>query len=104
MQHFVETLVFTRQLVNMLSDEDYRALQWSLVLRPDQGKVIPASGGLRKLRWRTGGRGKRGGVRVIYWLGGDTVFLLLIYRKTDQPDLTADELKMLRRVVREELT
>jgi hypothetical protein len=103
MQHFVETPIFTRQLVKLMPDEEYRVLQWSMVLRPAQGKVIPGSGGLRKLRWQIGARGKRGGVRIIYWLGGDTVFLLLVYRKADQADLTAEQVRILRKFVREEL-
>jgi mRNA-degrading endonuclease RelE of RelBE toxin-antitoxin system len=102
---FVETPIFTRALRDTLSDDEYRALQWSLVLRPAQGKLIRGSGGLRKVRWRSGGRGKRGGVRVIYYWDAlaETIYMLLIYAKTKQEDLTPEQLKMLSKLVREEL-
>lgn len=64
---FIETSVFTRRVVRLLSDEDLRALQNHLMEHPDAGDVIPESGGLRKVRWRVGNRGKRGGVRIIYF-------------------------------------
>ena len=102
---FVETPIFTHALRDTLSDDEYRALQWSLVLRPAQGNLIRGSGGLRKLRWRSGGRGKRGGVRVIYYWDtpAETIYLLLIYAKAKQEDLTPEQLKMLSKLVREEL-
>ena len=68
---FVETPIFTDEICSALEDDEYRALQSALLLRPEQGPVISGSGGLRKLRWRIGrdARGKRGGLRVIYYLG-----------------------------------
>lgn len=69
---FVETPVFTRAVTSLLSDEEYRQLQLALLIRPEQGALIRGSGGLRKLRWGAQGRGKRGGVRVIYyWHAGE---------------------------------
>lgn len=62
---FVETPVFTASLRRLLSDEQYRGLQLALALRPEQGQLIPGTGGLRKLRWRTTGRGKRSGLRTM---------------------------------------
>ena len=75
------------------------------MLRPALGPVIRGSGRLRKARWGASGRGKRGGVRVIYYWDepNDTIYLLLIYRMVDQDDLTPRQLKMLSRLVREEL-
>ncbi len=101
---FLETSFFTRRIVGLMSDEQYRALQAALVLRPDLGPVIPGSGGLRKARWNLPGRGKRGGARVIdYWITSeDRIFMLMIYDKTEQDDLTKDQLKTLRRVVEAE--
>ena len=63
----IETSFFTRQVQAILSEEEYRQLQMALVLQPGMGAVIPGSGGLRKVRWSIGGRGKRGGIRVIYY-------------------------------------
>jgi len=64
---FVETPVFTAVVTALLSAEEYRELQLALLIRPEQGVLIRGSGGLRKLRWGVRGRGKRGGVRVIYY-------------------------------------
>ena len=62
---FIETPVFTNIVTELLPDDEYWKLQLALVLRPEAGKIIPRSGGLRKIRWKSGGRGKRGGLRVI---------------------------------------
>lgn len=101
---FVETPVFTVAVTSLLSDEEYRQLQLALLIRPEQGVLIRGSGGLRKLRWGARGRGKRGGVRVIYyWHAADEFFyMLLIYAKSEQDDLTPAQLRVLRRLVREE--
>jgi mRNA-degrading endonuclease RelE of RelBE toxin-antitoxin system len=100
----VETSVFTRQIQALLSDEEYRLLQTQLVANPQLGKVIPGSGGLRKTRWSTGSRGKRGGIRVIdYWVASDEVILmLLVYPKNVQDDLTREQMKTLRKIINEE--
>ena len=100
----VETSFFTRQVQTLLSDKDYRELQAVLVLHPDLGVLIPGSGGLRKVRWSGSGRGKRGGVRVVYyWAVRQSIILMLVmYAKNEQDDLTADQLKVLRRIIEEE--
>lgn len=100
----IETPIFTKQLLATLSDDEYRQLQQSLMGQPDAGKVIPGSGGLRKLRWSIEGRGKRGGVRVIYyWFTAHGVILFLfIYPKNVQDDLTPGQLRQLREIVEEE--
>jgi len=75
------------------------------MLRPDAGSVIRGSGGLRKIRWSVPGSGKRGALRVIYfWSPPDTIFMLFPYRKNEQEDLTADQLKLLRGMVKELLS
>ncbi len=101
---FVETPVFTGEVTSLLSDEEYRQLQLALMIRPEQGALIRGSGGLRKLRWGAQGRGKRGGVRVIYyWHAGEQRFyMLLIYAKAVQDDTTPAQLRVLRRLVQEE--
>ncbi len=101
----VETSIFTRQIRDELPDEEYRLLQEWLVLRPDAGKVIPGSGGLRKVRWAAPGRGKRGGLRIVYfWLPYEKRLLMLfVYRKNVRSDLTPDQLRVLREIVEREL-
>ena len=103
---FRETPVFTRQIDRLLPDDEYRELQRSLVLNPDAGDTIPHSGGLRKIRWRTATKGKRGGIRVIYYwfVRDDEIYMLLAYGKGEKDDLSARELKTLRGVVERDLT
>ena len=99
----VETPVFTRQVTEQLDDEEYRGLQLFLLAHPDAGPVIPRSGGLRKVRWRLPGRGKRGGARMIYYwnVAEDRIYLLFLYPKNVQADLTAAQIKILRKLVSE---
>ncbi|HEX3581718.1 MAG TPA: hypothetical protein VH087_08130 [Thermoanaerobaculia bacterium] len=101
---FVETTVFTRRITEVLSDENYRLLQQALLQRPEQGSLIEGSNGLRKLRWKEEGRGKRGSLRVIYyWHPSRQSFLMLyVYRKNEQEDLTTKQKAMLARVVNQE--
>jgi mRNA-degrading endonuclease RelE of RelBE toxin-antitoxin system len=101
---FVETSVFTAALQRHLDDEQYRRLQIALMLRPEQGPVIRASGGLRKVRWATPGSGKRGGLRVIYYWAPvqRTFYMLYAYSKTEHGDLTPAQTRVLGRLVREE--
>lgn len=72
-----------------------------MIRNPDVGDVIPGSGGLRKLRWRLAGRGKRGGVRVIYYrvMTAEQIYMLYVYAKNETEDLTRDQLKVLRKIV-----
>ncbi len=100
----IETHVFTRQVLLLLSDDEYRLLQSVLANRPDAGVVIPSSGGLRKMRWGFTGRGKRGGVRVIYYwaVKQERILMLLIYPKNVKDDMTQEQLKILRKIVKEE--
>jgi mRNA-degrading endonuclease RelE of RelBE toxin-antitoxin system len=101
---FIETSVFTRRITDAVTDDDYRLLQEALLRRPAQGDLIEGTGGLRKLRWNEKGRGKRGGLRLIYyWHVDRQIFLMLfLYRKSEQKDLTADQKRMLAKVVEQE--
>jgi hypothetical protein len=97
---FIETPVFTRQVLELLSDESYAEFQRHLRRNPRAGDVIQGTGGLRKVRWAAGGSGKSGGVRVIYFhvSARGQIRLLLIYRKGIKDDLTPDEKKTLRKL------
>ena len=85
----------------MLDDDELFGLMDWLAIHPDLGKVIQGSGGLRKIRWAAKGRGKRSGVRVIYfwWLADDKILLLDVYAKGKQEDLAADEIEKLKRKI-----
>jgi len=100
----IETSIFTHQVQELLSEEEYRLLQIALIQHPESGDLIPHSGGLRKKRWSIGGRGKRGGTRVIYYWAvvRKQILLLMIYAKNEQDDLTPTQLTMLRMIIEEE--
>ena len=97
---FVETPIFTADVKALLSEEDYAALQRHLVGQPDAGDVIAGTGGLRKVRWTTARRGKRGGTRVIYYhvVAQAQIRMILIYRKGIKDDLTPKEKTVLRKI------
>jgi mRNA-degrading endonuclease RelE of RelBE toxin-antitoxin system len=96
----VETPIFTADVRELLSDEEYSALQKHLVDQPNAGPVIAGTGGLRKIRWIVAGRGKRGGSRVIYYhvVAAAQIRLILIYRKGIKDDLTPREKAVLRKI------
>lgn len=100
---FIETSLFSRALAEHLSDEEFRGLQGYLMERPDAGVIIQRSGGIRKLRWAAGGKGKSGGVRVIYyWFkADDQIVLLTLYGKSEKADLSAAELKQIVKLIGE---
>jgi len=100
---FIETPIFTKLATDLIPDDEYRKIQLALVLRPEAGKIIPGSTGLRKIRWKSGGRGKRGGLRLIYFwdVPEDRIYMLLIYKKSKQKDLNPNQLKILRNLVKE---
>ena len=91
-----------------LNDTAYLALQNELMLNPQVGDVIEGTGGLRKLRQPDPrrGKGKRGGLRVIYywWLGGKQFWLFTVYDKDEADDLTPEQRKTLKRMLDNELS
>ena len=101
---FIETSIFAKYAPDLLPGDEYRELQSLLIIRPEAGPVIKGGGGLRKLRWAGSGRGKRGGVRVIYyWVTIEQrVYMIYIYPKNVQDDLTDKQLKALRAIVESE--
>src|SRR5437588_317303 len=98
---FIETKLFTRLMQEYLTDEEYRELQALLIEQPEAGDVVPGSGGVRKLRWRAPGRGKRGGYRVIYFARVErgVIWMLTIYPKNVKDTIPADVLRRIRREV-----
>ena len=98
---FQETPVFTKLILSLMDDELYRDLQNSLIVRPDAGDLIEGTGGIRKLRWKLPGTGKRGGARVIYYwrVSEDQILMLLVYPKATKDDLSPAEKKHLRTIV-----
>ncbi len=101
---FYETEVFTRQITELIDDESYWELQQTLITDPEAGALIPTSKGLRKIRWRATGRGKRGGIRAIYYLvRREEIFMLFAYSKSEAEDLTHAQLTKLRELVEEHL-
>lgn len=101
---FIETSIFTRQVISILTDDEYSQLQMTLFAHPDMGVIIPHGGGLRKVRWSISGRGKRGGVRVIYYwvVAEDQILMLFMYPKNEKDNLTPQQLKVLREIVEKE--
>jgi len=90
---FVETPIFTAQVTDLLTDDEYSKLQQFMMENPDFGDVIQGTGGLRKIRWAAGRKGKSGGVRAIYFYV-DTASqfrMVLIYQKGIKDDLTPKE-------------
>ena len=99
---FVETPLFSEVIVTLLPDEGYRALQLAILFRPESGQIMPHTGGLRKLRWNLRRGGKRGGLRVIYYWDkpDETVYMLWVYRKSQQEDLTTQQARLLSKLVK----
>jgi hypothetical protein len=97
---FIETPIFTEDVTQHLSDDEYAKLQRHLAANPRAGLLIDGTGGLRKVRWQAGGKGKSGGVRVIYYdasrLG--QIRMILIYRKGIKDDLSEREKAVLRKL------
>ena len=95
---FVETKLFTELVGQYLSDDEYLELQLSLVADPEAGDLVRGSGGLRKLRWRVAGRGKRGGIRVIYYLRSQQgqMWMLTLYAKNEEENIPGHILKKIK--------
>jgi hypothetical protein len=101
----IETPIFTRRVLEILSDDEYRELQRIVAENPEVGAIIPGSKGLRKLRWTFSGKGKRGGTRIIYyWVKSRFIVLMLfLFKKNERSDITKEQITMLRNLVNKEL-
>ena len=95
---FVESSIFEKYRELYLSDDEYRLFQAELMINPKQGDVIQGTGGLRKVRVASKGKGKRGGSRIIYYYLDEKrrFYLLTIYGKSEMTDLTAVQKQQLK--------
>jgi hypothetical protein len=98
MHSFVETRLFSRLLGEYLTDDEYAELQAALASAPDRGALVKGSGGVRKLRWSQPGRGKRGGIRVIYYAKTHegVIWMLTIYAKNEEQSIPAHVLRKIK--------
>ena len=98
MFEFIETPFFTKAISRYLEDDEYALLQNYLNEQPEAGVIVPGSGGVRKLRWGAEGRGKRGGLRVIYYLRSirGELWMLTIYGKNVRENVPAHILKQMK--------
>ena len=91
--------MFTKQSSELFTDDELKDLQCEIIANPDIGDVIEGTGGLRKIRVKSKGRGKRGGSRVIYLLASEEViFLMLAYPKSKKDDLAVNEKKAMKKI------
>lgn len=104
---FFEAPAFTRHLHRYLDDDEYAALQQFLAASPEAGDLMPGTGGFRKLRWsdERRGKGRRGGLRVIYYLlvSDQQIWLFTVFGKDEAADLTPDQKRQLRTAIETEL-
>lgn len=100
MYTFIELTAFSRHRDDFFTDEQLTELQVFLVTNPKAGEVIPGSGGVRKLRWARAGMGKRGGLRVIYYVqdAKGRIWLLSVYSKSAAENIPLKTLVTLREV------
>lgn len=98
---FLETSLFTAALADTWDDDEYARLQAYLSQYPEAGAVVAGTGGVRKVRWRASGRGKRGGARVVYYYANERhqIWLLMAYTTADQADLTPEQKRLIKAVV-----
>jgi len=98
MLSFIETKLFTKLVTEHLSDEEYARLQDALIRDPETGDLIPGSGGVRKVRWGVKGRGKRGGLRVIYYARTrqGQIWMLTLYAKNVAETIPAHVLRQIK--------
>jgi hypothetical protein len=94
---FIEATAFTKHIYDYLSEDEYIGLQSFLLQYPEAGKIVRGSGGIRKVRWAMSGRGKSGGVRVIYYFKkqDDEIWLLTIYSKNELGNIPAHVLRQI---------
>ena len=96
----VETHIFAEDIDKFLTPDEYRTLQLELVETPKKGNLIKGTGGARKLRFALPGKGKSGSIRVIYYYQvNEKIYLLLVYKKAKQEDLTPKQRKTIKSLI-----
>lgn len=100
----IETKIFTKRITELLDNEEYREFQNYLADDPTKGKIIRGTNSLRKIKWKSVTKGKRGGIRVIYYFINtkSNILLLYAYAKSEQEDLTPNQTKLLNKIITEE--
>ena len=103
---FIETTRFTKLIPDYFTDEEYAGFQHFLLLYPESGKIVRGSGGIRKVRWDAAGRGKSGGVRVIYYYKktNGEIWLLTIYRKSEVGTISTQLLQQIAKEIEDDKT
>ncbi|WP_018609473.1 type II toxin-antitoxin system RelE/ParE family toxin [Uliginosibacterium gangwonense] len=101
--HFIETSIFTAQVKELLTDDEYRELQRRLIDNPETGDLMEGTGGARKVRHGARGKGKSGGVRAIYYYAKQDgqIFMLVIYPKSEQDNLSKAQRNALKSIIKE---
>ena len=100
---FIESKIFEKLRDKYFNNTSFREFQNYLLEQPDAGDTIQGTGGLRKVRRSTKGKGKRGGIRIIYLYLADKshIHLLTVYAKNEVSDLTSNEKKILKSIAEE---
>lgn len=101
---FIETRIFSKLVKEYLSDEEYSLLQRALIDYPELGPVIQGTGGVRKARWGVKGRGKRSGLRIIYYVkrSDQIIWLLTMYPKNVADNIAPHILDQIRKEIEDE--
>jgi hypothetical protein len=101
-REFIHLKEFEKNWIGLgFTEDDLRDLELFLCQYPDSGSIIPGTGGLRKLRWATHGKGKRGGARVCYLdlIVHEKIYFITAYSKSEKEDLDSDSKKVIRNLI-----
>ena len=101
---FIETPIFAHLITNLMDDDNYSRLQRELIVNPEKGVLVIGGGGIRKIRWSLGrGRGKRSGVRIIYYYKNSKgqILMLFAYSKKMLSNLSDSQIKQFSRIAKE---
>jgi hypothetical protein len=98
---FIETTIFSKRIAELISDDAFAEFQSELSQNPEKGPVIEGTGGLRKVRWKLQGKGKSGGIRIMYLFlrMHGVIHLIFVFAKGDNDNLTPSEKKELKVIV-----